>query len=547
MTRPAADVSGTLVLGLPAGPVQVFALSKARVVIGRSPTSDIVLRDSRVLRTHARVECSALGCEVVNLGPASGLRVNGVPVARAMLAPGDVLGLGDTTLRFERAGREPNPDVTLSGTDEDGAGTRASVYLPETALPRLAVYTSARTWEAPLAEDRLTIGRHPDSDIVLESPSVSLHHGVLERLGNSCIYRDLRSELGTWFGNRRVSRLVLEDGDTFQIGRARLEFKRGFVSDELGVTASPRGAQALRRPVVVVPGFAGSNLWRGSEQVWPMPRMVLTLPALLHMREPLEARGLVNQVVIVPNLIQWDQYAYLVDFLHESLGYETGNDLLEFGYDFRQDSRASAGRLATAIENWDIGGPITIVAHSMGCLVARYYIECLGGKDRVERVILLGGPHAGAPDAIASLVRGPNLLPFGLMKARLRDMLATYPSWYQILPLSALADESWVPERQRPLLRNASAFRAELGNRSSVPSVCVFGYGFKTITDVTMTREPLGGSRVEEFIFTDRGDGMIPEASAVMPGAKIHPVRQRHSALFMDADVKMRLKLELTG
>ena len=113
--------------------------------------------------------------------------------------------------------------------------------------------------------------------------------------------------------------------------------------------------------------------------------------------------------------------------------------------------------------------------------------------------------------------------------------------------LSARADESWVPERQRPLVRNASAFRAELGNRSSVPSVCVFGYGFKTITDVTMTREPLGGSRVEEFIFTDRGDGMIPEASAVMPGAKIHPVRQRHSALFMDADVKMRLKLELTG
>ncbi len=42
------------------------------------------------------------------------------------------------------------------------------------------------------------------------------------------------------------------------------------------------------------------------------------------------------------------------------------------------------------------------------------------------------------------------------------------------------------------------------------------------------------------------GDGTIPEHSAVLEGSEIHPVRQQHGALFVDSDVKMRLKLELT-
>jgi hypothetical protein len=42
------------------------------------------------------------------------------------------------------------------------------------------------------------------------------------------------------------------------------------------------------------------------------------------------------------------------------------------------------------------------------------------------------------------------------------------------------------------------------------------------------------------------GDSTIPEQSAVLPGSEIHPVQQYHGSLFVDNDVKMRLKLELT-
>ncbi len=35
------------------------------------------------------------------------------------------------------------------------------------------------------------------------------------------------------------------------------------------------------------------------------------------------------------------------------------------------------------------------------------------------------------------------------------------------------------------------------------------------------------------------------EHSAYLPGSEIHPVHQHHGSLFVDNDVKMRLKLEL--
>jgi hypothetical protein len=128
---------------------------------------------------------------------------------------------------------------------------------------------------------------------------------------------------------------------------------------------------------------------------------------------------------------------------------------------------------------------------------------------------------------------------------------------YQLLPtyscgvdqagerINVLADETWISERQRALLRDARKFRKELGTRSSVPAICIFGYGLKTITGVSVHR---GSERNWERLelSTGRGDDMVPEPSAVLKGAEIHPVRQHHGSLYTDTDVKKRLKLELT-
>lgn len=55
---------------------------------------------------------------------------------------------------------------------------------------------------------------------------------------------------------------------------------------------------------------------------------------------------------------------------------------------------------------------VDIVGHSMGGLLARYYIELMGGEKRVDHCVLLGTPNAGsrlAPFAVSHL--GQDLLP----------------------------------------------------------------------------------------------------------------------------------------
>jgi hypothetical protein len=42
------------------------------------------------------------------------------------------------------------------------------------------------------------------------------------------------------------------------------------------------------------------------------------------------------------------------------------------------------------------------------------------------------------------------------------------------------------------------------------------------------------------------GDATIPDASAIVKNSEIHPVQQHHGSLYVDNDVRKRLRLELT-
>ena len=76
-------------------------------------------------------------------------------------------------------------------------------------------------------------------------------------------------------------------------------------------------------------------------------------------------------MVVVPNLVSFDQYNLLGDYLVEELGYERENNFIEFAYDWRQDVRQSARELAQRIEELKVNSPITLIAHSLGTLVSR--------------------------------------------------------------------------------------------------------------------------------------------------------------------------------
>jgi pSer/pThr/pTyr-binding forkhead associated (FHA) protein len=565
MRRSPVQNFGTLITTLPGGQKREYALWKTEASIGRAATSDIALRDSKVSRAHTRLECGPEGCWVVDLGSANGTKLNGAPVERARLSPGDVITIGTTSLRY-RAACDAFDDLDLTSIDTDAQlettlmETAIPNELSETRIPRLAIHSRTKTWEVPLEGDEVTIGRHADNVVVLDSQRASRHHARIEQTAAGFVIHDLGSDNGTWVRGQKVVRHKLDDGDTIHIGGIRLLFKAGFSENDLTVVEPRAGTKRPKRPVIVIPGFMGSQLFLGSEKVWPNARQIFKNPQLMKFSEgnPLVPNGLVDEVVIVPNLIKQEQYGRMINYLCESLGYEVGKDLLEFAYDFRQDVRISARHLAQTVDDWGVFGPVTLIAHSMGSLVSRYYVDQLGGEKRVERLIMLGGPHFGAPKSIINLAIDPKVLPFGLLGARIREVLLTYPSVYQLLPeypcakdqhgnvVDFLRDPSWLPDGYAPYLKNAVQFRSELKHHMAVPTVCIFGYGLKTLMGVRVERNSAGVCTKVGMSNEDAGDSTVPESSATLEGAEIHPIRQYHGTLHVDNDVRKRLKIELT-
>lgn len=97
-TPAAATLIG--VQGLVAG--GTFALTTGDVLVGRDGDNDIVLAENMVSRRHARLRRDAQGRFVLtDLGSANGVHVNGMRVARAYLAAGDEIKIGDNFFRFQ--------------------------------------------------------------------------------------------------------------------------------------------------------------------------------------------------------------------------------------------------------------------------------------------------------------------------------------------------------------------------------------------------------------------------------------------------------------
>lgn len=555
---------GYLKLKLPGGGEQEFEVSKPEITVGRGQTNDIVIMDGRMSRAHARFEFSDNGeVTVVDAGSTNGVRVNGNKVEKAVIQPGDIVQMGESQIHYEKASKDE--ELTVINSEMDLDRTIADFVLPavlnDTSEDRIVIYTPDKTWEVVLDAkvDSLTIGRSSSCDVVIEHPSVSRSHAQIVRDHRTFKMRDLNSSNGLYVNGEKRDEVILDSGVTVKLGYATIIFKKGFTEQHLTI-AGTSFKLPNRHPVVFVPGIMGSELWLGKERIWPNLKLLFKEPEFL--KYPgipgIEPRGILQEVVVVPNLIKLEQYSQLGDYLVEDLGYTRGKDFFEFAYDWRQDIRLTAKQLSQFIDALPVK-PVKLVAHSLGTLVSRYYVERLGGKEKVDRLILMGGPHLGTPAAVSSLLFGPDVLPFGLMGETLRKVISTFHTSYQILPVYAcgmdqfgqpynfMKDDGWLSPDQKPLWQSARDFKRELGLSTSVPTTCIFGYGQKTVDRIKLHRDP--DEKIMQSVYESKtnGDGSVPENSAILDGADFHPVHQQHGILFVDNDVKMRLRLELIG
>jgi hypothetical protein len=79
----------------PGGAVHDVVVDGTIAVVGRDPSCDHVLNDTRSSRRHAVVEAGPGGLVIRDTGSANGLTVNGKRTERASLAAGDVFRIGD--------------------------------------------------------------------------------------------------------------------------------------------------------------------------------------------------------------------------------------------------------------------------------------------------------------------------------------------------------------------------------------------------------------------------------------------------------------------
>ena len=103
--------------------------------------------------------------------------------------------------------------------------------------------------EVELVKERVTIGRKPHNDIVLDHRAVSSAHATLSVMLDDAILEDLGSTNGTFINGQKVYRHKLADGDKVAIATFEMRF-----------VASPMKPQPTGRIEVLSGAHSGKTL-----------------------------------------------------------------------------------------------------------------------------------------------------------------------------------------------------------------------------------------------------------------------------------------------
>jgi hypothetical protein len=114
-----------------------------------------------------------------------------------------------------------------------------------TAIPKLVLSTAQRTLRRIVIDkSRLTIGRRPYNDVMLDDLTVSGEHAVLHTTAGESVIHDLNSRNGTLVNGLPVMQRTLADGDRIDIGIYRLQY----VIERVAGGAADAGADTEARP-----------------------------------------------------------------------------------------------------------------------------------------------------------------------------------------------------------------------------------------------------------------------------------------------------------
>lgn len=325
--------------------------------------------------------------------------------------------------------------------------------------------------------------------------------------------------------------------------------------------------------IIVLPGILGSVLQKDGKDLWAISGQavwqVLTRsgatirnlklaqddPEAESLGDGIRATALIQDTHLIPGFWKIDGYTQTARLITDNFNVTPGDiyndpdnkaaNFYHFPYDWRRDNRANARILKKLIDKrlkcWReksgaADAKVILLAHSMGGLISRYYLEVLEGWQDSRALFTFGTPYRGSLKAVNFLANG-----YKQLFLDLTEVLRSLTSVYQLLPIykvleingdyHRIAEVENLPNINQQKAQDALAFHREieaavtrhlqdeqyLNGFSVVP---ISGVRQPTLQSAALIDGKLTTSENVPQILKDRldlgdGDGTVPKVSAI--------------------------------
>ncbi|MBD2695216.1 lipase/acyltransferase domain-containing protein [Anabaena catenula] len=329
----------------------------------------------------------------------------------------------------------------------------------------------------------------------------------------------------------------------------------------------------MKDMIVILPGILGSVLQKDGKDLWAVSGQAIwqaltNLSNTIHnlklgqddpnaesLGDGIRATSLIQDTHLIPGFWKIDGYTKTSRLITDNFNVTPGDiyndpddkaaNFYQFPYDWRRDNRANAHILKKLIDKrlkrWreasgSADAKVILMAHSMGGLVSRYYLEVLEGWRDSRALFTFGTPYRGSLKAVNFLANG-----YKQQFLDLTEVMRSLTSIYQLLPIyevvkigesyKRIAEADGLPNIDKRKAQDALAFHREIETaveqnlkleeyRQSFTVVPIAGVQQPTLQSAILENgkltasEDLPGVLHNRFDLSD-GDGTVPQVSAI--------------------------------
>lgn len=329
----------------------------------------------------------------------------------------------------------------------------------------------------------------------------------------------------------------------------------------------------MKDMIIILPGILGSVLQKDGKDLWAVSGkavwQILTntgetihnlkleqdSPDAESLGDGIRATALIQDTHLIPGFWKIDGYTKTAKLITDNFDVIPGDiyndpddraaNFYKFPYDWRRDNRANARILKRLVDKrlkcWrETSGAadakVILMAHSMGGLVSRYYLEVLEGWKDSRALFTFGTPYRGSLQAVNFLANS-----YKQLFLDLTEVMRSLTSIYQLLPIykviningefHRIAEVDHLPNIDQLKAQDALAFHREIEAAvdqhlkdeqylRSFTTVPISGVHQPTLQSATLINGKLTATEDLPEVLKNQadlgdGDGTVPKVSSI--------------------------------